>query len=168
MKRDLFDSTKRSAVISECGRYRYRLARVWGEGPRLVFVMLNPSTADEHANDPTVERCERRARAGGFAGLEVVNLFALRSTDPGALYMHSQDAAVGPLNDAAILDACVLGFVVCAWGCHGNMGGRGERVRAMLAAKGIALHVLALNTDGSPRHPLYLANSCKPKPWVQS
>lgn len=151
------------ARFSPCRTYRYRLWRAWGDGPRLVFLMLNPSTADETANDPTVERCERRARKAGFGGVEVVNIFALRSTDPSALYSHRDP--VGPDNDASILAACALRTVVCAWGAHGTLYGRGERVRAMLVAHGIAPHMLALNTDGTPRHPLYVSYLCEPKPW---
>jgi hypothetical protein len=72
----------RGAAFSACRRYRYRLWRMWDRRPHCCFVMLNPSTADELANDPTVERCERRARAWGYGGLEVANVFAWRSTDP--------------------------------------------------------------------------------------
>lgn len=82
------------AAFSPCRRYRYRLWRTWGDAAPAVFVMLNPSTADEIENDPTVERCERRARAMGFGGLRVANIFSLRSTDPTALY--TSDDPVGP------------------------------------------------------------------------
>src|ERR1051326_5628436 len=92
------------ALFSPCGLFRYRLWRHWTPGmPPLVFVMLNPSTADAEKNDPTVERCERRAKAGGFGGGEVVNLFALRSTDPKALYSAADP--IGPENDKVIATA---------------------------------------------------------------
>src|SRR5579864_646380 len=82
-------------------RYRYLLWRAWGGGGRFVlFILLNPSTADQDRNDPTVERCERRARTSGFDGLLVANLFALRSTDPGVL--REASAPIGPQNDAAL------------------------------------------------------------------
>jgi len=152
-----------SALFSMDRVYRYRLSRKWAEGERLVFLMLNPSTADEFANDPTVERCERRARKMGFAGLEVVNIFALRSTDPRALYGHADP--IGPENDQHILDACRLGTVVCGWGQHGKLGQRGDRVRAMLEGEGMQPNVLRLNSDGSPTHPLYVPYSVKPTPW---
>lgn len=85
MTLDLFTET--GATFSECRRYRYRLWRYWDRSkPPLCFLMLNPSTADDLSNDPTVERCQRRALAMGFGGLEVVNIFAFRSTDPAALY----------------------------------------------------------------------------------
>ena len=73
------------AWYSPCGVYRYRLERVWAPGALLACIMLNPSTATEERNDPTIERCERRARALGFGGLSVVNLFAFRATYPADL-----------------------------------------------------------------------------------
>src|SRR5690349_18454685 len=108
-----------SASFSDDMVYRYRLGRCWDPLlPPMVFVMLNPSTADHNQNDPTVERCERRARSRvGIGGLEVVNIFALRSTDPMALYKHSDP--VGPENDMSIVTAAKSsGIVVCGWGKH--------------------------------------------------
>ncbi len=128
------------------------------------MVMLNPSTADEVRNDPTVERCERRARAGAFGGLLVGNIFALRSTDPKALYAHPDP--VGPGNDAALLRmAREAGQVVCAWGVHGALDDRGLRVAARLARAGVRVGVLGLTRDGHPRHPLYLASATAVAPW---
>lgn len=155
------------AIFSPCGAYRLRLWRTFMgfRSPRpAVFVMLNPSTADERANDPTVERCERRARAMGCTGLEVVNLFALRSTDPRALYEHPEPIGAG--NDEAILEACRgAAIVVCAWGAHGKHRGRGDQVRRLLEAAGIPLHALAINRDGTPKHPLYVGYDVQPKVW---
>ncbi|OZA02269.1 MAG: hypothetical protein B7Y02_16985, partial [Rhodobacterales bacterium 17-64-5] len=82
------------AVYSECERYRYLLARVWGPGAKVMFVMLNPSTATEVQNDPTVERCERRARVLGFGAFCVTNIFAYRATDPKV--MRAVADPVGP------------------------------------------------------------------------
>ncbi len=159
---ELFE--QRGATFSPCGRYRTRLWRIWGDQPPAVFCMLNPSTADETSNDPTVERCERRARATGFGGLQVVNLFALRSTDPRALY--SEIDPIGPGNDEAILDACAgAGIVVCAWGAHGKFRARGNWVRDLLYDAGARPHVLALNRDGTPKHPLYVGYNVQPTPW---
>lgn len=158
---------KSGAVFSPCGRYRYRLWRTWGEAAPAVFVMLNPSTADEIENDPTVERCERRARAMGFGGLRVANIFALRSTDPTALY--TCDDPVGPENDAAILESVTgAGLVVCAWGAHGNLYQRGEKVLRLLRATGVPPHYLKLNNDGTPKHPLYVGYDVKPQAWDEA
>lgn len=162
---NLFENS--GAVFSACRLYRYRLWRQWGEQPPAVFVMLNPSTADEIDNDPTVERCERRARAMGYGGLRVANIFALRSTDPQALYGHADP--VGQQNDSAILESVSgAGIVVCAWGGHGNLNGRGDAVLHLLRAAGIEPHFLKLNGDGTPRHPLYVGYDVTPKPWGKS
>jgi hypothetical protein len=84
-------------------RYRYALWRVWDHDENLYnFLLLNPSSADEATNDPTIERCERRARRWGFGGLIVTNLFALCATDPAGL--HRITDPIGPENDAAILE----------------------------------------------------------------
>lgn len=152
------------ATFSPCRRYRYRLWRFWSDAPPIAFVMLNPSTADEIANDPTVERCERRARAGGYGGVAVVNLFALRSTDPKALYDEADP--VGPNNDAAILDvARHAGLVVCAWGRHGRLRDRGPKVLLMLWEAGVTTHCLKRGKDGQPSHPLYLPYALRPMPF---
>ena len=127
--------------------------------------MLNPSTADDVENDPTVERCERRARNTGFGGLRVANIFALRSTDPGALYETADP--VGPENDSAILDSISdAGLVVCAWGGHGKLNGRGEYVLNLIRGAGHMPHYLQLNQDGTPKHPLYVGYAQQPVRWL--
>jgi hypothetical protein len=153
------------ATISACKRYRYLLWRVWdAEKPTAVFLMLNPSTADEIENDPTVERCQRRVHALGYGSLRVVNLFAYRSTDPAQLYQ--QDDPVGPENDEAILKASKdAGIVICGWGTDGSLHDRGEAVLRLLQQNGVTPHYLKLNKDGSPGHPLYIAYSVQPKPF---
>lgn len=154
------------AVFSDCERYRYRLWRVWDESkPKLCFVMLNPSTATHEALDPTVSRCKKRADSLGYGGLEVVNIFALRSTDPKALYEVTDP--VGPENFRAIADTvnqCAI--AICAWGGHGRFLNIGpmirERINQYYPGKA---HYLKLNSDGSPAHPLYLPYSLKPVLW---
>ncbi len=154
------------AVFSACRQYRYRLWRIWGvETPsrRLCMVMLNPSTADEFKNDPTVERCCRRARMWGFDRIDVVNIFALRSTDPKALYRCADP--VGKDNDAAILAAArTADLTVAAWGNHGRLAGRGQQVLQLLREAGVALHALDVSKQGEPVHPLYQAYSKQPRP----
>lgn len=156
------------ADFSPCRTWRYRLWRIWEPAkPSVLFLMLNPSTADETRNDPTVERCQRYAVRWGYGGLYVCNLFALRSTEPRELYSH-QDP-IGPQNDAAILaTAAKSGMVVCAWGEHGSLRERNGEVQEMLRRHGIALSCLRLTKRGHPCHPLYLpkdlrAMSYKPR-----
>lgn len=153
------------AVYSDCERYRYTLTRVWDEaGTRAHFVMLNPSTATEVQNDPTVERCERRARALGFGAFRVTNIFAWRDTDPRA--MRAAIEPVGPANDAAIVDgAAWADQTVCAWGTHGEHLGRGPEVEALLRATGAPLYHLGLSKAGHPKHPLYIGYAVQPVLW---
>jgi hypothetical protein len=155
------------AVYSACERYRYALTRVWRpEAERALFVMLNPSTATEVQNDPTVERCERRARAAGHGAFRVVNIFAWRATDPRA--MRAVADPVGPLNDAAILEAAAWADrIICAWGTHGAHLGRGAAVERLLRATGRELTVLGITQAGHPQHPLYIGFDRRPVPWPE-
>jgi hypothetical protein len=152
--------------FSPCRGYRYWLRRVWRPGDRLAnYLMLNPSTADEFKNDPTVERCEQRARADGFDGFVVTNIFAFRATDPN--HMKAQADPVGPENDDRIVRvAGICDQVVCAWGTHGRHLGRADEVRRLLVANRIAPMALRLTRAGDPSHPLYLPYDLKPTPWV--
>jgi hypothetical protein len=152
------------AVYSDCERYRYLLTRVWAPGPRALFVMLNPSTATEEQNDPTVERCERRARALGFGAFRVTNIFAFRATDPRV--MRAEANPVGSENDVAILNSLPWAdAIVCAWGNHGLHLNRGKAVEEMLRQAGATLSHLGLTGQGQPRHPLYVGYDQKPVPW---
>lgn len=153
------------AEYSPCATWRYSLTRVWHDaGPRLTFVMLNPSTATEVQNDPTVERCERRARALGCGAFRVCNIFAYRATDPRV--MRAAPDPVGPGNDAAIAaGAAWAGRVVCAWGTHGAHLGRGAAVERLLRATGAALFHLGLSQGGHPKHPLYIGYAVALQPW---
>jgi hypothetical protein len=152
------------AIYSPDSRYRYALTRTWAPGDKVLFVMLNPSTATELQNDPTVERCERRARALGFGGFAVANIFAFRATDPRV--MRAEPDPVGPMNDATILDlATRFDRVVCAWGSHGAHLDRGARVESMLRATRQDLFHLGLTLAGHPKHPLYIGYDQQPRPW---
>ncbi|MEY4697482.1 MAG: hypothetical protein RIT14_1910 [Pseudomonadota bacterium] len=160
-----------TAVYSPCDAYRYLLTRVWQpEAPRALFVMLNPSTATEVQNDPTVERCERRARALGFGSFRVTNIFAFRATDPRV--MRAQTDPVGPANDDAIRDSAQSWItgpqdrIICAWGTHGAHLDRGAQVHALLSQTGKPLHHLGLTRDGHPKHPLYIGYDTHPQPWT--
>lgn len=155
-----------TAVYSDCERYRYLLTRVWEPaGRRALFIMLNPSTATEVQNDPTVERCERRARALGFGAFRVTNIFAWRDTDPKK--MRAAADPVGPENDAAITESCPWADrIIAAWGAHGAHLDRGAQVEALLRGTGRAVHHLGLTQAGHPKHPLYIAYTRQPEPWL--
>ena len=151
-------------TFSACEGYRYTLTRRWGAGPGVMFLMLNPSTADEFKNDPTVERCERRARTLGYGAFRVCNIFAFRATDPKV--MRATADPVGPHNDKAIIEGCAwANAVVAAWGTHGAHLGRGPQVQAMLVGAGVTPFALGLSKDGHPKHPLYISYAVQPQPW---
>lgn len=139
-----------TAIYSDCEKYRYSLTRIWEpEGKKAFFVMLNPSTATEVQNDPTVERCERRARTLGFGAFRVANIFAWRDTDPRK--MRKAADPVGPANDAAILEGCDWADqVICAWGTHGEHLMRGPQVETLMRGTGLPLYQLGLSKRATP------------------
>jgi hypothetical protein len=141
------------------GDYRYTLGRKWGEGPRVLWVMLNPSTADHRKDDPTLTRCLGFSRGWDFASLEVVNLFAYRSKDPADLTRVFDP--LGPENDRWINDAAARATeVIVAWGAKIPRGwkGRPDRVLHMLRRHQAPVRCLGTTKDGHPRHPLYLSS----------
>lgn len=160
------DDAASTAIYSDCEKYRYALTRVWEpEGRKALFIMLNPSTATEVQNDPTVERCERRARALGFGAFRVTNIFAWRDTDPRK--MRAAADPVGPENDRTILDSCPWADqIVCAWGTHGAHLDRGARMESLLRDTGLPLYHLGLSKAGHPKHPLYIAYTQQPELWA--
>ncbi|MEO0358142.1 MAG: DUF1643 domain-containing protein [Pseudomonadota bacterium] len=155
-----------TAIYSDCERYRYSLTRVWdASGRKVLFVMLNPSTATEVQNDPTVERCERRARTLGFGAFQVTNIFAWRDTDPKK--MRAAVEPIGPANDQAIRDgAGWADQVIAAWGTHGAHLDRGTAVAALLKETGQPIYHLGLSKAGHPKHPLYLPYAQQPEVWT--
>jgi hypothetical protein len=152
------------SVISADQLYRYRLWRTWqSDLPAVVWILLNPSTADSRTDDPTLRRCMSFARAWGYGGLVIVNLFALRSTDPRRLRQASDP--VGPDNDDHIRSAVrTAPLVVLGWGARGNIHGRSTAVLSIID-RICAPHCLGSTRDGHPRHPLYLANDRTPRPY---
>lgn len=154
-----------TAVYSPCEKYRYLLTRIWDpEGRKVLFVMLNPSTATEIQNDPTVERCERRARALGYGAFRVTNIFAFRATDPKV--MRAEPDPNGPENDASITDSTAwANTIICAWGTHGEHMGRGPDVEQLLRQTGHPLYHLGLSKAGHPKHPLYISYEKQPELW---
>jgi hypothetical protein len=157
-----------TAVYSPCARFRYSLTRVWDTGAlRVTFIMLNPSTATEVQNDPTIGRCEQRARRLGFGGFCAVNIFALRATDPRV--MRAADDPEGPHNTDALAQAAGWAdTVIAAWGMHGAHKDQGRTVAHRLRTEGHTLYHLGLTKAGHPRHPLYLPYSAQPQIWSQA
>ncbi len=158
------------AEFSPCGRYRGLLWRRWSDAPPLVAIMLNPSTADAIAADPTIHRCRMRAEQMGFGGLRVGNIFTLRSTDPAAL--RRVDDPVGPDADGYLTRMCQgAGMILCGWGIHGSLPGRGrprcdEVVDLLAGDLGLDLYALKLTSSNQPNHPLYLSYGLKPFLWM--
>lgn len=147
-------SLSRRAVFSHCRRYRYVLSRTWNtELPKVLFIALNPSTADETQDDPTVRRCVGFARSWGFGCLVIANLFAFRSTDPKRLIEVSDP--VGPRNDLWLKRlSAEADMTVVAWGVHGDLGNRAHLVLSKLTKT----HHLGLSKDGYP----YLPRTTRP------
>lgn len=155
---------KNTAKLSRCRNYRFALWRTWDDSkPRVMFIGLNPSTADEKTDDPTLVRCMNYARGWGFGGVCMANLFAFRATAPAQ--MKAVDNPVGRGNDRWLQKlAQEAGLVVAAWGNHGAYLGRSDRVRGLLPG----LHCLKLNSTGEPAHPLYQRADVQPVPWKLS
>jgi len=156
---------QRSAVISDCSRFRYRLGRRWGAGKPLVFVMLNPSVADSEVDDATIRRCMTFALAHGFEAIDVVNLFAYRATDPQDL--RRARYPVGPENDEHIAAAAHGAGVVCvAWGSKVAGLERPQIVLPMLRSLGVEPQCLRITRSGHPQHPLMLLSNCRLQPFT--
>ena len=141
------------ALYSADRRYRYLLFRRLGRGDRhLVFILLNPSTATEYQDDPTIRRCVGFASRWGYDQLTILNIFALRATDPRQLYHSSDPVGVDNLSHIEKIKADLF---IAGWGRHGQLNSQGEKVKQLLPK----LKCLGTNQDGSPKHPLYLPNS---------
>ena len=151
----------REATFSPDRVYRYGLARTWApELPTLLLVGLNPSTADETRDDPTIRRCLGFARSWGYGRLIVANLFAFRATHPRELRRAADP--VGPDNDTWLLRyAARAERIVAAWGNDGCYQGRDRAVRALLPD----LYCIRRNRSGQPAHPLYLPAELRPLPF---
>ncbi|WP_428383565.1 DUF1643 domain-containing protein [Nevskia ramosa] len=162
------------AVFSDCERYRYSLTRSWSSRPLVAFVLMNPSTATEVINDPTIERCQRRAAGwneSGYlpnGGIAILNAFAWRETDSRKLPLRIAegiDIAGGFANDDTIHSVVNdSAMVICGWGKPGRLIGRDRHVLQMLRAMEADPHALKINADGTPCHPLYIPYSALPIP----
>jgi len=151
-----------SAVLSADRQYRYELWRRWGDGDYCCFIGLNPSTADEKTDDPTIRRCVGFAKSWGYGALCMLNLFAFRATDPSD--MKRAVDPVGADNDATLARRTVgAGVVIAAWGVHGAYRDRAREVITNLSD----LYCLGLTKAGHPRHPLYLPKTAEPIPMIK-
>lgn len=170
----LFGDDPSSAVLSPDGRYRYRLRRMWASDlPHVLFVMLNPSTADASIDDPTIRRCMSFARTWHHGGIEVVNLFAYRTHDPDELdLIRTLDGGgdiVGPDNDRHVGEALsdpLVGTVVVAWGAHMLARIRGRNMYRLILAHDHRPMCLGITKKGDPTHPLYVRQDTEPVEWM--
>lgn len=156
------EDVQRGAVISECGNYRYAITRLWDvQIPGLLFIGLNPSTADADSDDPTLRRCMRFAESWGYGGVIMANLFAFRATNPGVL--RQVPDPVGPDNDHWLgrLRA-ETELAVAAWGHSGTLHDRAHSVAGRLGK----LYCLGRTKTGAPRHPLYVRGTAQLLEWT--
>ena len=151
---------KKDAELSECRKYRFALWRTWDESePYVMFICLNPSTADETEDDPTLTRCINYAKSWGYGGVCMGNLFAFRATKPAQ--MKVADDPIGLDNDKWLKKlAKDAGLVVAAWGNTGGYLNRSEQVKSILPN----LYCLKMNQSGEPAHPLYQKADLRPVP----
>jgi hypothetical protein len=152
---------ERSAIFSECRRYRYALSRTWDAAlPIVLFVALNPSTADELVDDATVRRCVGFGQEWGFGSVVIANLFAYRSTDPTIL--RDVTDPVGPKNDWWLKKLSKRStLTIAAWGIYGSLMSRDSDVLPKLNNA----HHLGRTRGGQPKHPLYLPKTTLPIPF---
>jgi hypothetical protein len=155
----------RSAVFSEDDIYRYSLRRTWNLKLSVVnFIGLNPSTADEIEDDPTIRRCVRFAKDWGHGGIVMTNLFSFRATKPRDLWREG--GPVGPDNDTYLFDmASQSELIIAAWGSHSNAIKKRRVSEVIHLLRHWSIHHLGLSSGGHPRHPLCLKADTKPERW---
>lgn len=158
----LLEDNRNGARLDSEREYRYKLWRTWDVSkPALGFIMLNPSTADESEDDPTIRRCLGYAKDWGYGKIVVGNLFALRATDPSELRDH--ESPVGAANDVHLRQiADESDKVIAAWGANGSLQERGREVAELLEDD---LYALDTTKDGHPVHPLYQPADAEPIPY---
>lgn len=173
----LYGYTARGAILGPDTIHRYALWRRFMSLPLggplmpLIWIMLNPSTADALENDQTIDKCSAFARALGAGGIVVVNLYAFRARHPGALMAQGASTRIGWWNDLAIELALQLpnAGVICGWGANVDRlddgAARVAWVRDVASAYRVPLTALHVTADGHPGHPLYLPGGLKPVRW---
>lgn len=158
---------KKTAILSDCRRYRYTLTREWDETrPRVCWVMLNPSTADADVDDPTIRKCMKFSQRLGYGGLIVVNLYAFRATDPDDL--HDADEPVGKDNveyiERALAQTC---GAIAAWGegIPKIRGGMKLCIDRLFEWGYTRWSCFGVNKSGMPKHPLYIRDDAPLIEW---
>lgn len=147
------------ALFSSCGKYRYVLWRVWDDSkPKVMFIGLNPSTANEESDDPTIRRVKTFAKTWGFGGVYMLNLFTYVTDYPEEL--KKCDDPLGPADYYLMEYAQKSEKIIFAWGNFKECKARAKEVRFLLAA--CNTYMLIENKDGSPRHPLYVPGNVVP------
>ena len=161
----VFGSTVSAASFSVCKKYRYSLTRTFkSNGRRLLYLLLNPSTATERKNDATIVRCQFRAEKFDFASFRVCNLFALRSKTPQLLKL-SEDP-IGPENDKIIKESIMWSdIIICAWGNLGNYLNRDIVIKRHLLELKKPCFYFGLTKKNQPKHPLYVPYSTQYNAW---
>lgn len=160
---------RRTALFSTDERYRFMLRIEWNDAkPACVFIGLNPSTADENVDDPTVRRCKRFARDWGAGSLVMLNLFAYRATLPKDMMAVADPIGILPTERILLTDQLGAGaiFNIAAWGNHGLFRNRQGEFLNNLLNENTRLHHLGLSLAGTPKHPLYLKADTKPELWL--
>lgn len=159
---------KRSASISIDGKYRYSLTRIWNTTSHhpeiIVWIMLNPSTADAEKDDATIRRCISFSKREGAGGMTVMNLFAFRSAYPKVLWKEANDPhgdPVGVENDGYIYSIPYGTRIVAAWGTHGHRMFRTRVAEVMNLLSNSEVECLGTTAAGDPRHPVRLSGSTK-------
>lgn len=155
----------KGAELSKDGMYRHTLWRFWEfNSKKVLWIMLNPSTADENNDDATIRRCINFTNSWGYSGLCVCNLFDFRAKEIADMKMAEKPQRENNIN-VIVQTALRCDLVVCAWSNHGSYLGMDEKVKKALLNEGIELHYLKLNKTGSPSHPLYLKSDLVPVLW---
>ena len=157
-----------SATCSPCEQYRYVLSRIWAEDIEpCIFIMLNPSTADAHQDDPTIRRVMAFAAGFGFGGVHILNLFAIRGADPSII--KESPAPVGADNQdwwcktlCKVEEYAVEPTVICGWGVHGGFRDRDLEALHWLSSQQIkGPYCLGQTKAGFPKHPLYISKTAE-------
>jgi len=150
------------ATFSKDKKYRYALWRIWDKSkPYAMFICLNPSTADEVKNDPTVTRCINYAKNWDYGSLYMTNLFAFRATNYRE--MKTAKEPIGEKNDYWLQKiANNAGIIIAAWGNHGFFMDRNKVIKKLIPK----LYCLKQNKTGQPVHPLYQKKDLKPKTLI--